>query len=332
MIKIRVHRFNNELWGRAHLPFFKNFDEHLSKFFDVDVVNYNKDGETFSGKIELLSEISNFGKTPPISDVEYIIENLETKEIKVLSFTEYFTHYVTHFAKSNSCTRILLVHFNWSNRYEWMKRDRSVKDIDKVRPWIFLPFKEFDYDHYRELRQSKLEFEDKLFYLGSGIDSYRKSVQMVEQKGFLQKTGNYSFSDYLNKMVDSKIGLSHYLDLDKYTTPFDHPGEFCYRDIEYMSVGLPFIRIEYKDSVHDPLLPNHHYISIPREKAYIAYEKNKDEGIADLYIQKYLEVKDDKELLNFISKNQIEWFDKNIKSPNIENLTFELLELNKWLN
>jgi len=332
MIKIRVHRFNNELWGRAHLPFFKNFDEHLSKFFDVDVVNYNKDGETFSGKIELLSEISNFGKTPPISDVEYIIENLETKEIKVLSFTEYFTHYVTHFAKSNSCTRILLVHFNWNNRYEWMKRDRSVKDIDKVRPWIFLPFKEFDYDYYRELRQSKLEFEDKLFYLGSGIDSYRKSVQMVEQKGFLQKTGNYSFSDYLNKMVDSKIGLSHYLDLDKYTTPFDHPGEFCYRDIEYMSVGLPFIRIEYKDSVHDPLLPNHHYISIPREKAYIAYEKNKDEGIADLYIQKYLEVKDDKELLNFISKNPIEWFDKNIKSPNIDILTCELLELNKWLN
>ena len=99
-----------------------------------------------------------------------------------------------------------------------------------------------------------------------------------------------------------------------------------------MSVGLPFIRIEYKDSVHDPLLPNHHYISIPREKAYLAYEKNKEEGVADLYIEKFLEVKDNKEFLDFVSKNQIEWFDRNIKSPNIEKLTFELLELNKWLN
>jgi hypothetical protein len=213
-----------------------------------------------------------------------------------------------------------------------MKRDRSVKNIDKVKPWIFLPYKEFDYDHYRELRKSKLKLEEKLFYLGSGIDSYRKSVQIVESKGLLQRTGNYEFKNYLDKMISSKIGLSHYLDLDKYNTPFDHPGEFCYRDIEYMSVGLPFIRIEYKDSVHDPLLPNHHYISIPREKAYVAYEKNGDEGVADLYINKYLEVKDDQELLNFISKNQMEWFDKNVKSPNIEKLTFELLELNKWLN
>jgi hypothetical protein len=332
MTKIRIHRFENELWGRAHLPFFRKFDKYLSNFFDVDVVNYNKDGETFSGKIELQTNISTFGNTPPISDVEYVIENLDTKEIKVLSFTEYFTHYVTHFAKSDPCTKILLVHFNWSHRYEWMKRDRSVKDIDKVKPWIFLPYKEFDYDYYRDLRKSKTELQEKLFYLGSGIDSYRKSVQIVETKGLLQRTGNYEFKDYLDKMISSKVGLSHYLDLDKYNTPFDHPGEFCYRDIEYMSVGLPFIRIEYKDSVHDPLLPNHHYISIPREKAYVAYEKNGDEGVADLYINKYLEVKDDQELLNFISKNQIEWFDRNIKSPNIEKLTFELLELNKWLN
>jgi hypothetical protein len=332
MTKIRIHRFENELWGRSHLPFFRKFDKYLSNFFDVDVVNYNKDGETFSGKIELQTNISTFDNTPSISDVEYVIENLDTKEIKVLSFTEYFTHYVTHFAKSDPCTKILLVHFNWSHRYEWMKRDRSVKDIDKVKPWIFLPYKEFDYDYYRDLRKSKTELQEKLFYLGSGIDSYRKSVQIVESKGLLQRTGNYEFKDYLDKMISSKVGLSHYLDLDKYNTPFDHPGEFCYRDIEYMSVGLPFIRIEYKDSVHDPLLPNHHYISIPREKAYVAYEKNGDEGVADLYINKYLEVKDDQELLNFISKNQIEWFDRNIKSPNIEKLTFELLELNKWLN
>ena len=61
-------------------------------------------------------------------------------------------------------------------------------------------------------------------------------------------------------------------------------------------------------------------------------KKNGDEGVADLYIKKYLEVKNDKDLLEFISKNQKEWFDRNIKSPNIEKLTFELLELNKWLN
>jgi hypothetical protein len=331
MTKIRVHRYENEMWGRAHLPFFKKFDEYLRKYFDVDVVNYNKDGNTFSGEINLQSDVSSFGKTPPISDVECVIENLETNDIKVLSFTEFFNHYVCHFVKSQNCSKVLLAHFNWSHRFYWVNRERSIENIDKVRPWLFLTFKDFDFDYYREKRNQITSFQDKLFYLGSGIDGYRKSVLEVESRGFLQKTGNFEFKDYLEKLINSKIGLSHYMDLDKYTNPFEFPGEMCYRDIEYMSVGLPFIRIEYKDSLHDPLIANHHYISIPREDAYIAYEKNKENGVAELYIKKYLEIKNNNAFLDFISKNQIKWFDKNIKSPNKEKLTFDLLELEKWL-
>jgi len=299
MTKIRIHRYENEIWGRSHLPFFKKFDEYLRKYFDVDVVNYNVDGKTFSGKINLQSNIVGFGKTPSISDVECILENLETNDIKV---------------------------------FHWVERERSVQNIDKVRPWIFLTFKDFDCDLYREKRKQITSLQDKLFYLGSGIDGYRKTVLEVESQGFLQQTGNFEFNDYLEKLITSKIGLSHYMDLDKYTNPFEFPGEMCYRDIEYMSVGLPFIRIEYKDSLHDPLIANQHYISIPREDAYIAYERKKEKGVADLYIKKYLEIKNNETFLNFISQNQIKWFDKNIKSPNKEKLTFDLLELEKWLN
>ena len=75
MVKIRTHRYENEQWGRAHLPFFKNFDNYLSNFFDVDSINYNKDGNTFNGKISLIRDVNNFGKNPPISDVECVIEN-----------------------------------------------------------------------------------------------------------------------------------------------------------------------------------------------------------------------------------------------------------------
>ena len=332
MTKIRIHRYENEIWGRAHLPFFKKFDEYLRKYFDVDVVNYNKDGNTFSGQINLQSNISTFGKNPPISDVDCIIENLETNDIKVLSFTEFFNHYVSHFVKSESCSKVLLAHFNWNHRFHWVDRERSIESIGKISPWIFLTFKEFEYDLYREKREQLGSYEDKLFYLGSGIDGYRKSVLEVESMGHLQKVGNYEFEDYLNRLISSKIGLSHYMDLDKYTNPFEYPGEMCYRDIEYMSVGLPFIRIEYKDSLYNPLIANHHYISIPREDAYIAYERNGDKGVAELYVKKFLEIKENNTFLDFISKNQIEWFDKNIKSPNKEELTFHLLELKKWLN
>ena len=331
MIKIRTHRFENTQWGRAHLPFFKKFDNYLTKYFDVESVNYNTDGNTFSGKIHLIKEIGYFGHNPPISDVECVIENLETGETKLLSFTEYFNSYACHIAKSENCSKTLLAHFNWQNIYYWMKRDNAINMMDKVKPWIFLPYAEFNVMDYREKRNSINEFNDKMFWLGSGVDEYRKMIRIVEQKGFLQQINNTSHVNYLEKLINSKIGLSYYLDLDKYNTPYDHPGEFCYRDIEYISLGIPFIRIEFKDVTHNPLLPNHHYISIPREHAYVSYEKNGDEGVADLYIKRYMEVINDEDYLNYVSKNQLKWAENNIINDSKEKLTFDLLELNKWI-
>jgi hypothetical protein len=329
--KIRTHRFENVNWGRAHLPFFKKFDTYLSQFFDVEPINYNIDGNTFAGKVELMNNVGSFGNTPPLSDVDCIIENLETGETKLISFTEYFNSYSCHVAKSDSCTKTLLAHFNWQNIYYWMKKENAINKLDRIKPWIFLPFKEFDILEYRQKRESIQSLNDKMFWLGSGVDSYRKMIKIVDQKGFLQPINNTSHTDYLERLINSKIGLSYYLDLDKYNTPYDHPGEFCYRDIEYISLGVPFIRIEFKDTTHDPLLPNHHYISIPREHAYVAYEKFGDEGVADLYIKRYQEVINDQEYLNYISKNQLLWSENNIINDSKEKLTFDLLELNKWI-
>lgn len=332
MKKIRIHRYNNEKWGRAHLPFFKRFDEYLSQFFDVESINYNEDGETFNGNINTIQQVSRFGYNPPLSDVDCVIENLQSGELKVLSFSEYFSNFVTHYAKSKSCTTVLLAHFNWHNLYYWMKRENSVSEISKVRPWIFLPYEEFDYHLYRNKRDNCQTLNEKMYWQGSGVDDYRQCVRLLEQDGYLQPITPMNHDVYLDKMSSSKIGMSYYQTLNRYRTPFDYPGEFCYREIEYMSIGLPFIRIEYKDSVHDPLLANVHYISIPRDVANIEFEKNGERGVANLYIQRYNEVINDNEFLNYISKNQKEWFDRNILSPNREKLTFDLLGLDEWLD
>lgn len=332
MKKIRIHRFNNEQWGRAHLPFFKTFDNYLKNFFDVESINYNKDGNTFTGNIKTLRKINSFGNKPPLSDVDCVIENLQNGDIKVLSFGEYFLNFVVHFAKSDVCSKVLLSHFNWHNLYYWMKRENAVSEISKVRPWIFLPFMEFDYHLYRNKKDKNDNLDERMYWQGSGVDDYRQCIRILEKEGYLQPIVPMDYMSYLNKMSESKIGVSYYQTLDRYRTPYDYPGEFCYREIEYISIGLPFIRIEYKDTVHDPLLANVHYISIPRDVANVAFEKNGERGIADLFIQRYNEVINDEEFLNYISKNQKEWFDRNIMSPNREKLTFDLLGLEEWLN
>jgi hypothetical protein len=331
MKKIRIHRFENVLWGRAHLPFFKKLDIYLSKFFNLEVINYNKDGETFSGQIDLLKSTGQFGNRPPLSDVDYVIENMETGDVKVVSFTEYFNSYISHLAKSENTSDVLLAHFNWQNMYYWMKGENAINHLYKIKPYIFLPFQEFDIEYYRNKRKEITEFNDKIFWLGCGLDSYRSTLKYIVEEGLMQPIESSHHELYMTKLISSKIGLSFYLNLDKYNTPYDHPGEFCYRDIEFISCGLPFIRIEFKDSVRDPLLPNHHYISIPREHAYVAYSKEGDEGVAKLYMDRYREVINDQEFLDYISKNQIEWGNRNLIGENKEKLTFEWLNLKDWL-
>lgn len=331
MLKIKTHRFENKLWGRAHLPFFKKFDEYLKKYFDVESKNYNIDDNTFNGKIELISDKHVFGRTPPISDVDCVIENSQTGETKVISFTEYFNHYVCHFAKSNSCSNILLAHFNWHHIYYWLKRENNISSMGKIQPWIFLPFQEYDVESYRNKRKEIEIKDEKLFWLGSGLDVYRKAIRYIEKSGNMQEIVQLNNQQYLERLIKSKIGMSYYMDLEKYNTPFDHMGEFCYRDIEYVSLGLPFIRIEYKDALYDPFIQNKHYISIPRERAYTEYLKNGDEGVANLYIEKYKEVKDDDCFLNYISNNQIEWYDRNLYGDKSYELTFDLLNLKEWV-
>lgn len=329
-MKIRIHRFENEEWGRAHLPFFRGFDKYLTKFFEVESINYNKDGNTFNGNINLIKSYPPFDNHPPISDVECVIENLSTGETKLISFTEYFNSYAVHVAKSESCTKALLAHFNWNNVYYWMKRENSIKTLNKISPWIFLPFQEFDVEYYRNKRKSIKELNDKLFWQGSGVDSYRKAVRIVEQEGHLQPIQSLSHNQYLDQLIQSKIGLSYYLDLDKYNTPFDHPGEFCYRDIEYTLLGVPYIRIEFKDNVYNEFQPNKHYISIPREHAYVVYKEHGDQGIANLFIQRYHQVKEDNEFLDYITQNQLKWSNENLLNEKKYELTYKLLELEKW--
>jgi len=316
---IRVHYLENVPWDREHLSYFKRFTKYLQTKFTVEVKTY-KPEET----LDLCVDIPPFEK-PKISDVDFVIENTELKKIKIFSFTEYFLHYLTHWSKSEHVDSIHLGHFSYHWLYNWCKSDNNLHNIHKIKPFTFLSYAPFDPIPYRNKREN-----DKLFYLGSGVNSYRETVKIINEKGYLQPLINVDHKNYLELLSKQKIALSHYLDLSKNVNHYEHTGEFCYRDIEMMALGIPFVRMEFRDTTYEPMLPNIHYIPILREDCFLAYEKNGNEGVADLYIGKYLEVKQDEEYLNYISKNQIEWYDRNNKSPESEEQTYKLLNLKEW--
>lgn len=333
MKKLYVHRFENEKFGRFHLPFFKKFDEYLKRFFDVEVVQYNTDGNTWQGNIKLKSEGISFPGAY-LSDVEYLIENPELNELKLISVTEFFNHCVSHYVNSDYCSSVLMAHYNKNSIEHWMKIEGGLEKVNKISPWVFFPPRKLDQENYRNIRNNIhkfSKFNEKLFYLGSGFGDYRKVIEILDNNGVLQEHSPSNFDQYMKKLCSSEIGISYYMDLNFCKKCYEYPGEFCYRDIEYLCVGLPYIRIEYEDQLYDNLIPNEHYISIDRELAFSEFDLNGNVGVAKLFVEKSLEVKEDKEFLSKISKNQQLWYDRNLSDENAEKLTFNLLKLSDWL-
>ena len=124
---------------------------------------------------------------------------------------------------------------------------------------------------------------------------------------------------YLNEAIKYKIGLSI-------------PGtcELCHRDFEYMAIGLPILRFEFAGNYMPEIKPNYHYISVDRPKDLLLYREGTKKHAAKL-IERYEEVIDDKEFLEFISKNARQYFNDNLKYKNLIPKTFQLLELDDWI-
>ena len=136
------------------------------------------------------------------------------------------------------------------------------------------------------------------------------------------------FNSYFEELIYYKVGLS-----------IAGLGEICYRDIEYMAIGLPMLRLQYITNLNPPLIPNVHYISIdrPSHSGSLDYNKMMDclpliihsrkmrkhtcnfeirkeqlggSEYAVKYIERFLEVKDDLSFLQFISKNARAYYEK----------------------
>jgi hypothetical protein len=71
-------------------------------------------------------------------------------------------------------------------------------------------------------------------------------------------------------------------------------------------------------------------VSIPRPENMTLYRLG-DQNHADKLVQRYYDVIDDDEYLNFISKNAKNYYMENFTLHNSIKNTFDLLDLKEWL-
>jgi len=284
MINVYWHETGAAAW-QWHIVFLE-LALYLRDTYNANIIH---------GKESLFIEKYNYHSR----DCEFLIEDTDRDILRGISFSEGPTAFMDIFTNRHNTNDILL----YTQFYNTFPRGRTADSfVFKIKPTVFYPYwptTNYDYWYYYRKFRMNTELVDKMFCLTS---TYRDDVPRLREMGLLgESPGSLTIENYLTEAIRYKVGFST-----------AGSSEICHREIEYMAIGLPNLRMEYMTQLGPPLIPNYHYISIDRTE--FEWDANKDRIGGSKYLaaykERFLEVKDDYEFLEFISNNGREYYEK----------------------
>lgn len=200
---------------------------------------------------------------------------------------------------------------------------------DKV-PFKVSPFTYFCLtdDHvlkkYREqrsaIRKSK-SFKSSMLWAGTtkkGKPNRRAVERYLNKLSTKKVMGIFTADEYFNHVCETVVGASA-----------KGTGEFCHRDMEFMAIGTPFFRKEFKNIFYNPIKSNTHYYTIGGDNVginqtmehFIDYFEPNGE-LRDFSKEEWDKHED-------ISQQNIKWHDNNASHEASLRLLLQILEENE---
>jgi hypothetical protein len=312
--KLVIHQPKNfeSRYYRYYNIFFDLLIQELYKNFDILESRYYKYANSKYYSTNLLCQDDALN----MLECEMIIENYTTKEIKILSVSDDLTSAILNLQDSNYLNKVLVAQFN---RNKILSHIKNQNNYHKYSPWIYFPQNHYDYEEYYQYRLQKNNLIDKFYFRGTSLE-YRSIIQNFDKSLFEGGLPIGGFDLYAKDLLNHKMAFS-----------IAGRGEFCYRDIECMAMGIPLIRFKYHSEMEPNLIPDYHYISVDRpEETILDSQLNASHAI--LIQEKFLQIKDDAEFLDFIASNARNYYNNNICGLNGVLHTIKLLNLNQWIN
>ena len=310
MEKIIIHNPCNEYTRRYrnYNLFWDELTDELKKTYDVEENRYFEYANSKSFPVKLSKGISN---NFALHECEFVIEFKNSGEFYVLSASDRLSTAMLNEQNNPYLKKVLISQFN----YDYIKHHVK-SNIEKYHPWIYFPQNVFDYESYYQKRKNSEDLIDKMYFRGT---TSQRPILDYFDKNLVE--GFNPITNYFDDMIKYRIGLS-----------IAGVGELCYRDIECMCLGIPIIRFEYLSKLNPNLIPNYHYISVDRPDDIPTHNSLSTDRLglehhAKMIEQKFLEVKDNKEFLDFISKNAREYYETYLSNKNRIKHTLNLLEL-----
>lgn len=268
------------------------------------------------------SEIIIEGKPLKIADCDLLIHEPEIDRYKAVNFSDNQNQLVSFFIRRNNPKDIILCsQYANTKLYEILDTCKF-----KVKPSIYTKSDpKINLDDIHKKRKEITYYEDKFVFWGNYEAAKRNAINHLKKESFF--SGGGYISNYFEELIKYKVGLS-----------IPGLGELCYRDIEYMAIGIPMMKFEYVTQLNPPLIPNYHYISVPRidtkedfnyNGGIIAKEREAEKRHADAYVKRYLEVKDNDSFLIDVSKNARDYYDTYLHPSKRVYHLIKLLEIEK---
>lgn len=143
-----------------------------------------------------------------------------------------------------------------------------------------------------------LMYGKRLDYLEIFRNSTYLDIQSKDKPEFFKTK-----EQYFEKISQYKMSLS-----------IDGAAKICHRDIECLGVGNLLLRESLEIKMHDPLLPNVHYLEIltPDEKInFSSHNEESKKYYKDLVEDRILSTIKNKKKVNKIINEGISWYEKN---------------------
>lgn len=313
-MRLRVHNPCNQFtkYYRNYNLFWDELTIELNKKYNVIENRYFEEAHQNRFNVKFDSMISENGLN--LMECEYVIENIDNGEFYILSVADMMSQCMLDEKHNPKLKKVLLSQF-----IDYEVKHHTKEYYEKYSPWIYFPSTIKNLDQYYTERKQISTFFDKMCFWG--MTSERPILQYFNN--FLLDGPNYigDQDKYFSNLIKYKVALS-----------ISGIGELCYRDIECMAVGVPIIRFQYQTDLYEPLIPNYHYISVDYDKTIPKHNEIYTDRLGNYthssqIENRFKEVKDDLDFLNFISNNARKYYEDNLTSPNRVNKTLKILGL-----
>jgi hypothetical protein len=237
-------------------------------------------------------------------DCEIIIYDESSDILRAISFGESRSRLLDFFIERQNPADVLLItqqHNIFFNEFQLGLTKDTLPFKFKVKG---TPFYTFDptvnVEYFYNQRQYKTtdQLIDKMVCLTTP-GTQRFDLVRLHELGVLDYGHGFTYANYLSELLKYKIGLS-----------IAGSAEICHREFEYMALGIPNMHLTYMTELNPPLIPDYHYIAVDNTDFPKDMWLNRKGGTqyVDAYIKRFMEVKDDRSFLDFITCNARQYY------------------------